>query len=112
MIVHVYSSEKSTTRFCIISIYVDDLNIISHTKDICETRNHLKTEFDMKNLGKIKFCLRLQLENLQTSILIHLSAYVQKVLERFNMDNVYSARTPIVVGALEKETYPFMPKEE
>jgi hypothetical protein len=28
------------------------------------------------------------------------------------MDNVYSARTPIVVGALEKETDPFMPKEE
>jgi hypothetical protein len=26
--------KKSTTKFCIISVYVDDLNITAHTKDI------------------------------------------------------------------------------
>jgi hypothetical protein len=55
---------KSTTEFCIISIYVDDLNIISHTKDIDEARYHLKTEFEMKDLDRTKFCLGLQLEHL------------------------------------------------
>jgi hypothetical protein len=48
---------QSTTIFCIISVYVDDINIISHTKDIDEACNHLKTEFEMKDLGKTKFCL-------------------------------------------------------
>jgi hypothetical protein len=62
---------KSTTRFCIISVYIDDLNIIGHTKDIDEAQNHLKTEFEMKNLGRTKFCLGLQLEHLHTGILIH-----------------------------------------
>jgi hypothetical protein len=62
---------KYTTRFCIILVYVDDLDIIGHIKDIDETRNHLKMKFEIKNLGKTKFCLRLQLEHIHTSILIH-----------------------------------------
>jgi hypothetical protein len=103
---------KSATGFCIISVYVDDLNIIDHTKDIDEARNHLKTEFKMKDLGRTKFCLGLQLEHLHTSILIHQSAYVQKILKKFNMDKVYSARTPMVVRALKKDTDPFRLKEE
>jgi hypothetical protein len=91
---------------------VDNLNIIGHTKDIDETRNHIKTEFKMKDLGKTKFCLRLQIEHLQTGILVHQSVYVQKILEKFNMDKVYLARTPMIVHALEKDTDPFRPKEE
>jgi hypothetical protein len=67
---------KSDVCFSIISVYVDDLNIISHVKDIDEARKHLKTKFEMKDLGKTKFCLGLQLEHLQTGILIHQSAYV------------------------------------
>jgi hypothetical protein len=91
---------------------VDDLNIIGHTKDINEARNHLKMEFKMKDLGRTKFCLGLHLEHLHTGILVHQSAYVQKILEKFNMDKAYSARTPMVVRALEKDKDPFMPKEE
>jgi hypothetical protein len=80
---------KFSTVFCIISLYVDDLNIIGHTKDIDEAHNHLKKEFEMKNLGKTKFCLGLQIEHLQTGILVHQSAYIKKVLEKFNMDKGY-----------------------
>jgi hypothetical protein len=103
---------RFSTRFCIISEYVDDLNIIGHTKDIDEAHNHLKTEFKMKDLGRTKFCLALQLEHLQTGILIHQSAYVQKVLEKFNMDKAYRLRTPMIVRALEKDIDPFRPKQE
>jgi hypothetical protein len=38
-------------------VYVDDLNIIGTELDINEAHDHLKTEFEMKNLGKIKFLL-------------------------------------------------------
>jgi hypothetical protein len=40
-------------------VYVDDLNIIGHAKDIDEAHNQLKNKFDMKDLGKTKFCLGL-----------------------------------------------------
>jgi hypothetical protein len=46
---------KSITGFCIISVYVDNLNIIGHTTDIDKTRDHLKTEFEMKDLDRTKF---------------------------------------------------------
>jgi hypothetical protein len=45
-------------------------------------------------------------------IAVHQSAYVQKILEKFNMDKGYLARTPLIVHALEKDTNPFRPKEE
>ena len=50
--------KKSQTGFCIISVYADDLNIIGH-QAINEARNHLMTEFEMKDLGQTKFCLGL-----------------------------------------------------
>jgi hypothetical protein len=45
-------------------------------------------------------------------ILIHLSAYVQKVLEKINMNKAYPLRTLMIVRALEKDTDPFRPKQE
>jgi hypothetical protein len=68
-------------------------------------------QFKMKDLGRTKFCLGLQLEHLQTGILVHQSSYVQKVLEKFNMDKAYSTRTSMVVRASEKNIDPFRPKE-
>jgi hypothetical protein len=50
---------KFTTGFCIISVYVDDLNIIGTELDINEVEDHLKTKFEMKDLGKTKFYLDL-----------------------------------------------------
>ena len=68
--------KKSRMGFCIISVYVDDLNIIGSPKDIEEARKHLKTEFEMKDLGKTKYCLGLQLEHRPSGILVHQSAYI------------------------------------
>jgi hypothetical protein len=67
---------KSNIGFCIISVYVNDLNIIGRTKDIDEAHNHLKKEFEMKDLDKTKFCLGLQIEHLYTDILVQQSTYV------------------------------------
>jgi hypothetical protein len=63
--------KKSTDGFCIILVYVDDLNIIGTTQEIHEASNHLKTEFEMKDLGKTKFCLGLHLEHIPSGILVH-----------------------------------------
>jgi hypothetical protein len=40
---------KFSTAFCIISVYIDDLNIIDTELDINEVRDHLKTELEMKD---------------------------------------------------------------
>jgi hypothetical protein len=90
---------KSSTVFCIISVYVDDLNIIGHAKDIDEAHNHLKKEFEMKDLSTTKFCLGLQIKHL--CIIVHQSAYIKKLLEKFNMDKIYLQRTPMIVCLLK-----------
>jgi hypothetical protein len=46
----------------------------------------------MKDLGKTKFFLGLQLEQLHTDILVHQSADAQKILEKFNMDKAYLSK--------------------
>ena len=63
--------KKSTDGFCIIFVYVDDLNIIGTTREIHEACNHLKTEHEMKDLGKTKYFLGLQLEHFSSGILVH-----------------------------------------
>ena len=65
---------------------VDDLNIIETHKEILETMMYLKNEFEMKDLGETKYCIGLQIEHLQSGILLHQSNYTEKVLKRFNMD--------------------------
>jgi hypothetical protein len=86
---HCVFIRKFSTGFCIISVYVDDLNIIDNANDIDEACNHLKKEFEMQDLGKTKFCLDLQIKHLQTCILVHQSAYAKKVLKKFNMNKAY-----------------------
>ena len=103
---------KSQNGFCIISVYVDNLNIIGHTEDIEETSAYLKMEFEMKDMGKTRFCLGLQIEHLPEGILIHQSTYTKKVLERFNMMKAHPVTTPMVVRSLDIDKDPFRPKSE
>ena len=104
--------KKSQNGFCIISVYVDDLNIIGNAEDIKEAMSYLQTEFEMKDLGKTKLCLGLQFEHLPEGVFIHQSTYTKRVLEKFNMDKSHPLRTPMVVRSLEADKDPFRPCEE
>src|SRR6266498_1870915 len=66
----------------------------------------------MKDLGQTKFYLGLQLEHLPAGILIHQSAYIQKILEKFNMDKLYPSKTPMVVRSLDTNKDQFRPRHE
>ena len=50
---------KLLNGFCIILVYTDDINIIGTRKEIEEASLCLKTKFEMKDLGKTKYCLSL-----------------------------------------------------
>jgi hypothetical protein len=43
---------------------------------------------------------------------VYQSVYIQKVLEKFNMDKSYPNKTPMVVRSLEMETDQFRPRDE
>ena len=46
----------------IIAVYMDDLNLIGTPEGLLETANYLKKEFEMKDLGKTRYYLGLQIE--------------------------------------------------
>ena len=51
--------KKSEIGFAIIAVYVDDLNLVGTPEELTRITNYLKKEFEMKDLGKTKFCLSL-----------------------------------------------------
>ena len=61
----------------------------------------------MKDLGKTRLYLGLKIEYLANEIFVHQSAYVEKVLKRFYMDEAHPLSTPMVVRSLDVNKDPF-----
>ena len=99
--------KKSKTRFAIIAIYVDDLNLIGTPEELTRTTNYLKREFEIKDLRKTKFCLGLQIEHFPIGILVHQSTYSKKILKRFYMNEAHPLTSPMVVRSLDVKKDPF-----
>ena len=87
--VHAFLSKKSESRFAIVVVYVDDLNLVGTPEELTKIANCLKNEFKMKDLGKKNFCLGLQIEHLPNGILVHQLTYIEKVLKQFYMDKAH-----------------------
>ncbi|KAM2449650.1 hypothetical protein PS1_019734 [Malus domestica] len=104
--------KKSNSGFAIMAVYVDDMNLVGTLEELNKTAEYLKSEFEMKNLRKTKFCLDLQIEHCASGILVHQSAYIEKILKRFGMDKAYPLSTPMVIRSLDIKKDPFLPKED
>ena len=98
---HFYKKKKSESEFAIVAVYVDDLNLEGTLEELTKTTNFLKNEFEMKDLGKTKFSLGLQIEHLPNEILVHQSTYIEKVLKQFYMDKAHHLSTPMVGRSLD-----------
>ena len=66
----------------------------------------------MKDHGKTKFCLGLQIEHLPNGILVHQSTYTEKVLKQFYMDKAHPLSTLMVVRSLDDKKDSFQPQED
>ena len=104
--------KKTESGFAIVAVYVDDMNLIGTPEELRKTADYLKREFEMKDLGQTKYCLGLEIEHKSYGVLIHQSAYIEKILKRFNMDKAHSLSTPMVVRSLDPKKDPFRPKED
>ena len=103
--------KKSETGFAIIAVYVDDLNLVGTPEELTKTAEYLKKEFEMKDLGKTKFCIGLQIEHFPNGVLVHQSTYIKKILKRFNMDKAHPLSSLMVVRSLDVKNDPFRPCE-
>ncbi|KAM1787885.1 hypothetical protein ACFX11_038242 [Malus domestica] len=55
--------KKLYSRFTIVAVYVVDKNLIGTLEELARTTAYLKSEFKMKDLGKTRYCLCLEIEH-------------------------------------------------
>ena len=103
--------KKSKIEFAIIAVYVDNMNLIETLEKLSKTAEYLKKEFEVKDLGKTKLCLGLELAHKANEIIVHQSAYTKRVLKHFYMDKAYPLSTPMVVRLFKPHKDLFRPKE-
>ncbi|KAG9511488.1 hypothetical protein KCV07_g10138, partial [Aureobasidium melanogenum] len=102
-----YDSSIFMINGVIVDVYVDDLKIFSDSDElILATKKMLSDNFPMTDLGPCSFYLGMHVvQNLDGSIHLHQAAYVQQILERFNMQDVHPRHTPMRTDTkLEKHT--------
>ena len=84
----------------------------SPPEELARTAAHLKSEFEMKDIGKTRYCLGLEIEHRSDGNLVHQTNYIQKVLRRFNEDKAKPSSTLMVVRSLDAKRDPFRPNED
>ncbi|KAM1683261.1 hypothetical protein ACFX14_034437 [Malus domestica] len=88
------------------------MNLIGTPAELEEIATHLKSEFEMKDVGKTRYCHGLEIEYFSDGVLVHQLNYTQNVLQRFNEDKTKPSSTPMVVQTLDAKRDPFCPKED
>ena len=66
----------------------------------------------MKDLGKAKNFLDLQIEHFPNGVLVHQSTYIKKVLKRFYMDKSHPLNSLMIIHSLKVKYDLFCPKED
>ena len=86
-------------KVLIISLYVDDLIFTGNDELMfTEFKNSMKHEFDMIDLGKMRYFLGLEVLQRFDGVFINQKKYALEVLQLFGMDKSNSVHNPIVPG--------------
>ena len=108
----IYISSQ-TEQMLIVATYVDDLIIASNdTARIKDFKHRLSQRLQVKDLGKIKYCLGLEFSQTEGEIFLKQKGYINDILERFNMKDCKPVATPMDAGQkLSKPAEPFDEKQ-
>nr|CAN69875.1 hypothetical protein VITISV_030610 [Vitis vinifera] len=86
-------------KILIVSLYVDDLFFTCNDESMfVKFKNSMKLEFDMIDLGKMKYFLGVEVLQNPEGIYISQRKYAKEVLDRFRMEKSNSVKNPIVPG--------------
>jgi len=97
--------KESDGKILIVVLYVDDLTFIGTDNFlIVDFKKVMKNEFEMIDLGLLRYFLGIEVKQTENGIFISQAKYVAKILERFKMQNNKYAPTPTIMGLkLSKE---------
>ncbi|KAK9922023.1 hypothetical protein M0R45_030505 [Rubus argutus] len=92
-------TEEGGKRFLIVSLFVDDLIFTGNDACMFERfKSSMKIEFDMTDLGKMKYFLGVEILQNSEGIYLSQKKYARELLEKFGLQNANSVKNPIVPG--------------
>jgi hypothetical protein len=86
---------KDDSSTLILSVNADDMVIVGSRNLIEDLKKELKASFDMHDLGQASFYLGMKIAFTGGNVYLSQQAYVEKVLERFGMEDVKPIGTPL-----------------
>ena len=89
----VFIKDEENGERSIITVFVDDLVIAS--KNYKEVKEELMKKFKMRDLGELRWILGMRVERDKEKIDISQEAFVNEILERFDMNESKPAPTPL-----------------
>jgi len=96
---HTLFIKKKGAKILIVSIYVDDLLFTGDDEELLgEFKCYMKKEFDMTDLGQMRFFLGIEVIQRSDGIFICQRKYATEVLNRFGIENYNSVCNPILPG--------------
>eukprot|EP00253_Pinus_taeda_P003882 PITA_03882 len=91
--------KENDDKILIVVLYVDDLVFTSNDSSlITDFKAVMKSEFEMNDLGFLRYFLGIEVDQSENSVFISQVKYVEAVFKRFNMLNSKAAVTPTVMG--------------
>ncbi|XP_013632421.1 PREDICTED: uncharacterized mitochondrial protein AtMg00810-like [Brassica oleracea var. oleracea] len=83
----------------IISLYVDDLIYTSNSESMLDSfKKSMQEEFSMTDLGKMKYCLGVEVIQDEAGIFISQRKYALETLKKYGMQDCNAVRNPMVPG--------------
>lgn len=95
-----FFKNKDGGKILIVSVYVDDLLYTGNDElMLTNFKNSMQKEFEMSDLGKMRFFLGIEVLQNSAGIYICQRSYALEIIKRFNMEGSNSVRNPIVPGS-------------
>ena len=85
-------------NFMILVVYVDDIIVAVKNKDLFNKfKVFLSSKFDIKDLGKIRYCLGVEFnQDPDTkSVFMSQKKYIENLLKKFGIQDANSVQTPL-----------------
>jgi len=85
---------RDNSGLVLVALYVDDLVITGNGNLVTWTKSILGKQFDMKDLGDLKYILGILVERDDSGLYLSQSTYIDKILKTFKMEKCKPMHTP------------------
>jgi hypothetical protein len=97
---HALYVKKNGSNMLLVALYVDDLIFLGNNCQMIEEfKGTMTREFEMTDLGLMRFFLGLEVRQEETGIFISQETYAKEILKRFKMKDCNPVSTPMEPGS-------------